>query len=195
MEDDFGTHDLEQTPHKTGWTKVVGVITILYAALGLTCGGIGAVFLPIQNNMMRGLVDSAPVPDALRTGALDYAILGAGVLLALLLLFGGIMCTAGRPVSRWMCIVYALVTIPLSLANYLIQVGKRDALDEWAGRYPDTQLAEMLRLQQGGREIGEIVGLVILLVFGILIPAFYLVWFGLVKTKPEMYTGGDEGVV
>ena len=39
-----------------------------------------------------------------------------------------------------------------------------------------------------------VVGLVMILLLGVLVPLFYLIWFGFVKTKPEQYEGSDVGV-
>jgi hypothetical protein len=49
-------------------------------------------------------------------------------------------------------------------------------------------------MQGQGAAAGQLVGLVLLILLGFGVPLFYLIWFGLLKTKPEQITGGDEGV-
>lgn len=141
------------------------------------------------------MTDGAPPPAALSVTGLEYATIGVGLLLAVVFLFAGILCVAGRPSCRWMFVVHGVLTMPLTMYNYMHQLDEQAQVAEWAERYPDTQLAEMVRMQQGGQEIGQMIGLVIVLLFGVMIPAFYIIWFGFVKTKREQYTGGDEGVV
>ena len=92
--------------------------------------------------------------------------------------------------------IWAIPSIPLSLYSYTVQMGKQDSLREWAKQYPDTQYAQMLQSQGAtGQQIGEIIGLALTIVLGVLIPAFFILWFGFIKTKPEQMTGTEDGVV
>lgn len=38
------------------------------------------------------------------------------------------------------------------------------------------------------------IGLVFMIVLGVLVPLFYLIWFGFVKTRREQYEGSGAGV-
>ncbi len=179
-----------------GWPKWIGIVTIVYATILLGCTGIGAAFAPLQGKMMEPLLDGAPMPDGMKLSGLDWAFMGLGLVFTIILLFGGIFCVMRRPVCRWMLVFYGVCSIPVSLWSYVRQLEKQESIRVWVEQYPDTQLAEMMRMQQQGnaQAIGEMVGLVMILLLGVLVPLFYLIWFGFVKTKPEQYEGSDVGV-
>lgn len=177
------------------WPKVIGIISIVLAGLGLTCGGIGIVWQGfIAPGFMEQALEGDPFPDALRLQATDYAIGGLGLLLGFLLLFAGIACVTYRPSTRMMHLAYACCTIPINIWSYLNQMAKQESIQQWAQDYPNNPIAQSMDPSNPGAAIGEIVGLVLFLLLGIGIPLLYLVWFGLVKTKPEQITGGDEGI-
>ncbi|HCT43731.1 MAG: hypothetical protein CMJ35_14300 [Phycisphaerae bacterium] len=178
------------------WPKVIGIISIVWASIGLACGGIGLLFLPFASSLMSmGLQEGEPVPYGLVSKPADYAIAGLGFLFALLLLFAGIACVSHRPVTRVMHLVYGLAAIPMSLWSYMNQMHKNELNAQWAKEFPNSEMAQGFDpAQNPAAAAGELIGLVILIVFGFGIPLFYLIWFGLVKTKPEQITGGDEGV-
>lgn len=178
------------------WPKWIGGLAIAWGGLMLTCTGFGAVMLPLQGNLMKPLIEGAPFPDALTPTAMDWAMLAVGLALTLSLLFGGIFCVMRNTLSRVLILIWAIPSIPLSLYSYTVQMGKQDSLREWAKQYPDTQYAQMLQSQGAtGQQIGEIIGLALTIVLGVLIPAFFILWFGFIKTKPEQMTGTEDGVV
>lgn len=67
---------------------------------------------------------------------------------------------------------------------------------QWAQTYPDNQVAQGIASQQqtGAAAVQELIGLVLMIGLGVLIPLFYLIWFGFVKTKRAQYEGSDVGV-
>ncbi len=182
-------NDLFEGP-PPAWPKWIGGLAIAWGALMLTCTGIGAVMMPMQSKFMKPMIEGAPMPDALIPTPLDWGFIAIGFVMTLLLLFGGIFCVSRNPVSRVMILIWAIPSIPMSLFNYTIQMGKQESLREWAKQYPNTQYGEMLNAQgAAGQQVTEIVGLVITILLGVIIPAFFIVWFGFVKTKPEQMTG------
>jgi len=195
-EERFGVDDTQGYVVPPSWPKWIGILTIVYSVLGIGCTGLAAVFTPMVGGMMEPMLDGAPMPEGLKVGPVDWVLLLSGFAMTVVLLFGGIFCLARRPGCRWMFVLYGLVTIPMSLVNYVRQLDKQESIRQWAERYPDTQYAEMVRAQQSGAaaQVGEIVGLGFVLVLGVLIPLFYLIWFGFVKTRREQYEGSESGV-
>lgn len=178
------------------WPKVIGIISIIWGSLGLVCGGLGLVALPFSSKLIEAaLEDGQPVPYGMVATGTDYALAGIGFVLALLLLFAGIACVSHRPVTRKMHLAYALIAIPVVVWQYLNQQHKSELNIQWAKEFPDSPMAQgMDPAQNPGAGAGQLIGLVMLIVLGFGVPLFYLIWFGLIKTKPEQITGGEEGV-
>ncbi len=176
------------------WPKVIGVLSILYAAFGLTCGSIGIAFASFTPSLIEGQLDGDPVPDGMVMHSLDYLYAGVAISLAALLLVAGITAVTHRPMTRMLHLVYAGCSIPLTVLSYLNQTAKQASIQEWAEQYPNNPIAQSMSPGNMGATIGQTIGLVLLVGLGFGIPMFYLIWFGLLKTKPEQITGGDEGV-
>ncbi len=184
-----------ETLSRPRWPKVIGIISIIWGSLGMVCGGLGLVILPFSPKLSGlALQNGEPTPYGNIPTITDYSIAAIGLCLAVLLLFAGIACVSHRPVTRRMHLAYGLLSIPVVVWSYLNQQGKLALNLQWAKEYPDNPLAQGFNGQAPGAAIGQTVGLVVLIVLGFGIPLFYLVWFGLVKTRPEQVTGGDEGV-
>lgn len=178
------------------WPKWIGGLAIVWGGLMLTCTGLGAVALPFQAKMMAPLIEGAPMPDALKAEPLDWVLLGVGLIFTLCLLFGGIFCVSRNAFGRVLILVWAIPSIPMALYSYVRQMDKQQSLRDWAEQYPDTQYAEMLRTQGAtGQQIGEIIGLVLTILLGVIVPAFFILWFGFIKTKPEQFTGSDDDLL
>lgn len=178
-----------------GWPKWIGGVTIAYAAIMLTCTGIGTVMLPLQEKLMAPALDGAPMPDGMKASGVDWFIMGSGLVMTLVLLFGGIFCVTRNPIARILVLLWAVPSIPMSLFSYMRQMDKQESIRAWAEQYPNSPLAQNMNAGgQTGQQVGEIIGLVLTVVLGILIPAFYIMWFGFIKTKPEQMTGSVESI-
>ena len=174
------------------WPKVIGIISIVWGSLGLVCGGVGTAWAVVAPSFMEQALDGDPMPDGMKMHAADYGIMGLSLGLALLLLFAGIAAVSYRPVTRMMHLTYGLASFPVVIWSYLNNNAKQASLQEWAQQYPDNPVSQSMQGQ--GAAAGQLVGLVLLILLGFGVPLFYLIWFGLLKTKPEQITGGDEGV-
>lgn len=102
-----------------GWPKWVGILTIVYAVFMFGCLGLMTAMAFLFQGMVEQGLDGDPMPEAMKVGALDVGLMGVGLILNVVLLFGGIFCTMRRPVSRWLLAGYGLVSIPVSLGNYV----------------------------------------------------------------------------
>lgn len=191
--DQWETLEIQNRPR---WPKVVGIISIVWGSLGLVCGGLGLVATPFMPKILAAsLEDGQPVPYGLVPTATDYAIGGLSLGLAVLLLFAGIACVSYRPVTRAMHLLYAGVSIPAVVWGYMNQMHKAELNAQWAREFPDSPMASGFdQSSAGAGMMGQVFGLALLIVLGMGFPLFYLIWFGLIKTKPEQVTGGDEGV-
>lgn len=138
--DGSGYEAAEITP--PAWPRWVGIITVVYAVVMFGCMGLMAAATVMFQGMVEQGLDGDPMPEAMRVRAPDVAIIAVGLVMNVVLLFGGIFCTMRRPVSRWMLAGYGLVSIPVSLGNYVYQLGKQESLRQWAQTYPDNQFAE-----------------------------------------------------
>lgn len=171
------------------WPKWIGGLALAWAALGLPCTGLGAANLAFQQKMVEPKLDGAPMPEILQQTGQEWIILVISLILGLMLLFGGIFCIVRKPVSRLMILGWGVLSVPLSLWSYLVVINKLDAQMAWAELHPSTQFAQELEMAAG---IMPIIVLVMTLIFGVIAPSVAIVWFGLIKTKPEQMTGSEE---
>lgn len=175
------------------WPKWIGGLAIAWGGLMLTCTGAGAIMLPMQAKLMAPMIEGAPVPDAMIATPIDWAFIALGGIFTFCLLFGGIFCVMRNPLSKLLILIWAIPSIPMALYNYTIQMDKQASLRDWAKQYPDTQYAEALNAQgQTGQQVGMVVALVLTILLGVVVPAFFILWFGFIKSKPEQMTGGEE---
>jgi uncharacterized membrane protein len=183
-----------QVVNRPKWPVVIGIISIIWGGLWLLCGGLGLAFLPFSASLVEPALEGDPLPYGMVPTATDYIIGTIGIIGSLLLLFAGIMAVSRRPLTRPLHLVYGIIAIPLSLWSYMNQMSKAALNAEWAKEFPDNPMAAGMSADSGQVAVGQIVGLVMTILLGVCIPLFYLIWFGLIKTKPEQVTGGDEGV-
>lgn len=176
------------------WPKVIGVISMLLAGLGLVCGGLGFAFNMFGAGMMEGALQGAPPPPTMVFGPVDYAVTGIGLILAVLLLFAGILLFGRRPIARPLHLIYSVCSIPLSLYSVISSMDKQAAAVQWARDYPDNPIAQQMNAGGGANQVGMIVGLALGLGLGVGVPLFYFVWFAAIKTKPVQITGTEDGV-
>ena len=182
-----GIHELPK------WPKVIGIISICWGALSLTCTGLMSVWAFLVPKLIDDrALEGAPMPEAFTLNTTDWMVIGISLSLIIVLIFAGITCVGRRPITRVLHLVYAGVSVPLTVWSYINQTAKQATLAEWIETYPDSPLAEQMQSQ--GQQAGQAVGLILTIVLGFGIPLFYLIWFGVIKTKPEQITGGDEGV-
>ena len=184
-------YDLVEPP---GWPKGVGVTSIVLGSLGLTCGlgGLGmAAFQKQMLSLMPSEMQQYEMPPSASPDMLDYTLMGIAPLVSVLLLTAGIM-TAMRSINgRYAHLAYGL--IKLVLIGVGIWIGLENLQADIAWR--ETQPADNPFAQGNSSTdmLGPIAVIGMSLMFAIW-PIFSLVWFGVVKTKPEDFTGGVEPV-
>ncbi|MCA9310437.1 MAG: hypothetical protein KDA21_04475 [Phycisphaerales bacterium] len=172
-----------------GWPKGVGITSIVLGTLGLICGGLNLVGSAFSNQLMQMAAQGQDWERGpLQTiGTIDYAMLGLGLVGSTLLLLAGITTTMRSINGRWLHLLYAALKIILIVVGIWFFLDKRTAHIKWA----ETQSADNM-FAQPGQASQAMIGLAIGVALGILWPLFCLIWFGLVKTTRDDFTGGLE---
>ena len=174
------------------WPKVIGIMSIIFGAISVFCGGIGAAFLPFQAGMMESMLEGAPPPPSMNPSALTYGLMAASLLINVLLVVAGIFCVLRNPVARLAHLGYVLVFIPVVIATAVNTMNVQKATEAWAVEYPDNMLAQQTQQQVDmGLNTGLITAIVTI-VISLAWPLFCIIWFGFVKTKPNQMTGQPD---
>lgn len=167
--------------NKPGWPKLVGILSIVFGAISVTCSGANFVLLPMQKGMIEPLLEGAPPPPNMDLSPMMIASMGVGILWNVLLLVGGIALVLRKPVARAMHLVYAVLSVPIIALSLWIFVTMNAEMSQWVKDYPDNQFAQQ---QAQAGPIGLIIGLV-LITLSLAWPVFCAVWFGAVKRTNE----------
>ncbi len=173
-------------PDPPAWPKAVGITSIVWGALGLTCGACG-VAGGIASSYLSGMMpaEMGPMPDVMKPSPAQLVLGGVGILWAILLIVAGIMCVTRNPATRAMHLVYAVGSFVLTAAGTVLSVRQQFAIAEWVAQNPDSGWAK----QQNPTVSWIILGATVVL--GLAWPCFCLLWFGVVKRRPEDLTGGQ----
>lgn len=169
-----------------GWPKPVGILSIVFGSIAVTCMGIGLAFMGFGANMMAGQLGDDPVPPSMQLNA-GLIIQGAGVVLAnILLVIAGIACLARNRVTRPIHLVYAVMLLVLTGVGIVYQLQILAAMDQYAIDYPDNPIS-----QQHDPTMARVQALIVTGIY-LIWPVFCLIWFGLVKKSPDDLTGGVD---
>jgi hypothetical protein len=173
------------TSHRPKWPTPVAIISIVLAAMGLVCGGLGAASASFFAGMVKDQLNGAPLPPNMVLAPIDYALLFIGFGLAFFLLVSAIVLLRRRYLARPLYIVYALLSLAVNFYGIYLQLDKLAQVKAWAQTYPDNQIAQSM--SQPGSQIGNMIGMGIYALLGIGWPLFCILWFALVKTRREQY--------
>jgi hypothetical protein len=151
------------------WPKVIGIISIVFAGLGLICTPIGLATREAAGPAGAEAMEGAPPWYA----TYQTASALAGIVVAAILLVAGILLCKRRPAGRTMHITYAILNIVVAVGNVIAAASAVGQMDSGpAGAAPFK-----------GVFIG---GIVIGLVIGLAYPIFILVWFTRPKVRDEV---------
>lgn len=171
-----------------GWPKPVGIISIIWGSLGVVCTGGGTAMQTLSSSMLSGSIEG-PLPPMVTNPPIVIYVSGAmAALWGVFLIVCGAVTVNRKPVGRTMHLVYSVVAIVLITWGLYIGFQMQAEMAQWIKDNPDTQYAQM---QGTGAAIGMTIGIAVSFVRYIW-PVFCLIWFGLIKTKPEQMTGGVE---
>lgn len=186
MEPVAGAYDDEMK----AWPKVIGIISIVLAALGLTCGTIGVAWMFIQPGVM-GQIEGGVPPEMTTIDPVMVAATVLGVCSAVFLLVSGAMLVGRKPVAAKLHLIYAAIAIVLAIWGTMLQLDMQADIAQWVKDNPDAEFAKQ---QQATGGVGNMIGLAISLVLSFSWPLFCLLWFGVVKRGKthEITQGMDE---
>jgi len=185
--------DYFDEPELPKWPKVIGIISICFASLGIVCGGIGTAWMFMQPGIMQsaaGQMEGGMPPQMTQMNTALLAPTIFGFAIAVFLLVIGIMCILRKPLVRPLMFVYAVLAVAVTLWSTSVQMGMQDEVAEWVQQNPDSEFAK--QFNSGAQAVSQLIGLTIGLTISLAWPAFCLFWFGFVKTKPEQFTGGVD---
>lgn len=183
--------DFDMPSAPPAWPKVVGIISIVLASLGLVCGVCGL----IQNGMAfaqggaemqmpEGKTMQMPAPSLL-----SIVLMALGWLWSLMLLTAGIMTVKRRANGRTLHIVYAGVSVFVGIASLI--VSWMDAQRTIEALSSEPNLAQMA----GFIKMMVFLFMCIGAVFGLGYPIFCLIWFGMLGKRPEAGAAVEEPIV
>jgi hypothetical protein len=153
----------------SSWPKVIGIISIVLAGLGLICTPIGLATRQAAGPAGAEAMAGAPAWYA------TYQVVSAlaGIVVAALLLVAGILLCKRRPAGRTMHIAYAILNIVVAVGNVIAAVTAASNIDTGP-----NEAALFVPVLIGGMVVG--------LVIGLAYPVFLLVWFTRTKVRDEV---------
>jgi len=172
------------------WPKVVGITSIVLASLFITCTGLGVlsiiVFFPMMQSAAAQQSPGATLPPTMQMDALKWASMAYTFVVLVVLLIAEIMLVNRRPAGRTLHLVYACLGVMGAIWGTTMQWQASQQMAAWCQANPTSPFA------QQRSPVGEMIGMVIGIVFGLSWPIFCLIWFGLVKKTHESMTGGID---
>lgn len=176
---------------RPGWPKGVGIPSIILGALMLVCNGMGVAWFSVgQPWMMQQAIDSGQmeggVPPFMMQPMLGMTVLCVvGLLVSVLLVVAGISTVARRPAGRALHLAYGALSVVTFGVSMYMNMSMQAQTNEWIQQNPDSGFAA-----QAQQSLGPGFGLAMGVLLGLVWPVFCLIWFGLVKKRPEDMTGG-----
>ncbi len=180
----------ETPPKQSSWPTIIGVIAIVLGAGGALIGCFGALSPFFLDAMMSAMPPQAG-QQAIQDVAKDWMawtipIALVSVVLALLLLIGGIGLLKRRPWASKTCVAWAIIRILLVAVNsgvgYVIQQKTWDIMSQ-----QDPNLSALPAGFTGGILAATVV---FNLLWGWALPVFMLIWFSRRKIKDEVVGWG-----
>jgi hypothetical protein len=173
------------------WPKVVGIISMCWGSLAIL-GGLCAVGKGVLDSMNTSAASASagpmgPPPAVLQPTVPELISQGAGSLWAGVLLAAGIATLMRRSSGRVLHLVYAAVSLVLSLIGFLLLAAKLSAMGQWIQDNPSEKWAGMLK-------IVRVVMVIMVLVFavpGLGWLVFCAVWFGPMGKDPSAGAAPD----
>ena len=169
-----------------GWPKVVGIISIAWGSLGLTCGAFGAimaaVIMPMGAKAIMETTGASTPPPSMDPNPLMWALMISGLAVAALLLIAGIMTMSRSAAGRAMHIAYAFISIVQAAIGAFYQYSTFQDTVTWANdNVDDPAIAGSLT-----NPIGMYIALAFGVILGLGYPLFCIFWFGALGKKPEI---------
>lgn len=176
---------------ETSWPKVIGIISIVLASLGLACYGCNSVSTVFQPMMLEAIPEDQrpPTPQGMQL-YIGVANMCVSFLLSVWLLIAGIMTVKRKPSARTQNIGWSIVKIIVVLIALVVNVllFAEDMADQMNWQF------EQQAQQTGNPPVFtfDITMVYIMLgvtaAVGLVWPVILLIWFSRGKIKDEVAT-------
>lgn len=194
MDAEYSSGSVDVAP--AGWPKPVGVLSLIFGILAVTCGILGTGMWFATDAIVGSLMGSqmppgtpappfAPPVSAILIGSAVFGLIVNTILIA-----AGVSLLKRKQNGRTMHLVYAMVAVLAafvgSYAGYTGQQAQQQAMSAWIEQHGDEddttrQIADSQKQSaqmQGPIQVASLIGgLVVSLAW----PVFCIVWFGIVK--------------
>ncbi len=185
----FGQPDLGAEP--ATWPKVVGIISIVWASLGLICNGctaVSALLQPMIAGMMPPEAQQQMQQQMAGQSPIFNIVMGViGLIMSVLLLYAGIQTMRYQWKGRMLHLAWAALSVLLGIGGSVVGYGmmKQQLAAQMQQMQSDPNTAAQAQQMQGGIEAFAYGAFGCTVLFSLAYPVFILIWFGLIKKRPE----------
>lgn len=192
----FGEPDFAEP--RPGWPTGLGIFSIVWGSLGVLCGGCTAASTFAQGLMLEwaakmqaqgpqqagaGALPTGPIPAELQPSAMQVV---GGVIHPLggvILLVAGILLCMRRPVARMTHLVYAAVSLLGTIVGVMGVMSWVNSFRAFEAAQPDHEwVAYFNNFSNPSMMVAQTIGFAFV---SVLFPVFVIIWFGMVKKRPE----------
>jgi hypothetical protein len=161
----------------TSWPKVIGILSIVWGGLGLTCIACGIGGILLGPALMPAEMRDGPLPPNMRVAPWQAGMFAVGFALSVMLIVAGVQTLRRNMAGRTLHLAWAALSILLTIVN--IYFGWRQVIEveQWIRDNPTSPFAKGPQMSRSA-SMTLVIGLNCI---GIIWPAFLLIWFGAVK--------------
>lgn len=174
-------------PARPRWPKVVGIISIVWGSLSLLCGVCGTAWATFGVSMV--MPADQKIPPTVFISPAQLVLTAVSTMFAVVLIVAGATTVGRKPVGRVLHLVYASAAVLIFLIGIPLAIQQQAVAAQWVQDNPENPVAKSMT--GAGGSVGQIVGWVFGGIIGLGYPGFCLVWFGLVKRKPDSMGSAD----
>ncbi len=194
------TSDFQLSGEPPAWPKVVGIISIAWASLGIPCSGCVSIMMVggsgfyewgRQQQIAAKMPDTGPMPAVFHPGGVDMLSSIVWFIGVVVLLVAGIQVLRRRAAGRTIHLAYATISIVGTLIYAVSAVIKSLAIAEWIAHNPGDPYLKQPGVSFAAYPILPIVFSLILLVY----PIYIVIWFGMMKKRPDLGAPLQEPLV
>jgi hypothetical protein len=182
------------------WPKVVGIISIVLASLGIPCsacisvgalGGSAMYEWGRQQQIKAGHPDPGSMPAPFQPTVVDIGSAALWLLGVVVLLVAGIMTVRRKSSGRPAHVVYGVISILGTLVYLSSSMMKAQAIANWIAQNPGHPFLKQPGIGMSSSPIGAVLMSALCLIY----PIFILIWFGPMGKRPEAGAGDQEPLV
>jgi hypothetical protein len=186
MSDTTSPDPVMSTPTEPAhWPKVVGIISICWAGLGMFCGACGLASMLMMSTLTASAEKQlGPMPDVMKPNMPQTVMVVVSFIPTVLLLVAGIATLRRKPAGRGLHLVYAIIGLVIAVIATIINFKHQADVMAWAKANPSDKWAP-----QAGSPL-SLIPIVLGLLLSIAWPLFCMIWFGAIKRDAKDLDGG-----